>query len=195
MLSYRDKGNSLKRFVKLLNTGTQKVFLDEIIDYSPTTQVLAKKIGDAGQSACTVKQSFELQKFETPSSGYKGKIVDFTSNGYHAFVSFDRIAVATATNYNAPIVIQNSQDGMIIYIRNDLISLDNQLKKAFEKGDIKENEIPDIDNFYREKDKFVEKFKEISLFSFLSYITLTNLIYLPPSRPTASHTYSALHTC
>jgi hypothetical protein len=161
MLSYRDKGNSLKRFVKLLNTGAQKVFLDEIIDYSPTTQVLAKKIGDAGQSASTVKQSFELQKFETPSSGYKGNIIDFTSNGYHAFVSFDQIAVATATNYNAPIVIQNAQDGMIIYIRNDLISLDNQLKKAFEPISIKENEIPNINAFYSDKDKFIKNFEEI----------------------------------
>jgi hypothetical protein len=161
MLSYRDKGNSLKRFVKLLNAGSQKVFLDEIIDYSPTTQVLAKKIGDAGQSASTVKQSFELQKFETPSIGYKGKIVDFTSNGYHAFISFDRIAVATATNYNAPIVIQNSQDGMIIYIRNDLISLDNQLKKAFEPISIEEIEIPNINEFYVEKDEFMKNLEEI----------------------------------
>ncbi len=129
MLSYRDKGNSLKRFVKILQTENQ-VFLDEVMDYSPTTQVLAKKIGDASQSLSTNKKFFYLQKFKDQTKGTKEGVVEFVSNGNHAFVSFDRIAIATAINYNAPIVIQNSQEGMIIYIRNDLITIENQLKKA-----------------------------------------------------------------
>ena len=163
MLSYREKGNSLKQFVRLLQSSydnDNNISLREIEDYSASTQILAKKIGDSAQSQVTLKPLFELQKFSTPSQGYKGGIVDFVSNGCHAFVSFDRIAVATATNYNAPIVIQNSQDGMIIYVRKDLVSLDIQLTnvtKSFNDSD----KFTDFDVLVANINKFISNFNNI----------------------------------
>lgn len=165
--SYIDKGNSLKRFVKLLQT-EQQVFLDEIMDYSPTTQVLTKKIGDASQSLSTNKKFFYLQKFKDQTKGSKGGIDEFVSNGNHAFVSFDRIAVATAVNYNAPIVVQNSQEGMIIYIRNDLITIENQLNKALTPL----SEIPTYDSaeLVNKINTFIDNFNNIK--TNLSNITI-----------------------
>jgi len=137
LASYRAKGYDLKRFVKFVDTQTntpdeKKLFLDEVMDYSPELQVLSKKTGDASQSLSCCKKKFNLQRFTNNSIGLAGGIEDFVSNGNHAFVSFDRIAWACALNYNCPIVIANTQNGFTVYIRNDLLNVHNQIDNFFQ---------------------------------------------------------------
>ena len=141
LASYRAKGDDLKRFVKFINnniTGVDtsaNLFLDEVMNYSPIFQVLAKKVGDASQSISCCQKKINLQKFKKNSSGPKdlNNIVDFESNGNHAFVSFDRIAIFSALNFNAPIVIGNTQEGFTVFIQKELLNIHKQLNILFAK--------------------------------------------------------------
>ncbi|MCJ7801445.1 MAG: hypothetical protein MUP82_03705, partial [Candidatus Marinimicrobia bacterium] len=137
LASYRAKGEGLKRFVKFVDTrlnttSNSKLVLDEVMDYSPELQVLSKKTGDASQSLSCCNKQFNLQRFKRNSAGLAGGVDNFVSNGNHAFVSFDRIAWASALNYNCPIVIANTQDGFTVYIRNDLLDVKKQIASFFD---------------------------------------------------------------
>lgn len=149
LASYRAKGNELKRFVKFINdnvnwsndiTGPSapriQLFLDEVMNYSSYFQVLAKKVGDASQSLSCCQKAIQLQKFVNNVFGPKmdNNIIDFTSNGNHAFVSFDRIAIGCALNFNTPIVVGNTQEGFIVYIRKDLMNVHRQFDTFFKKN-------------------------------------------------------------
>ena len=142
LASYRAKGDDLKKFVKFINnniTGVDtsaNLFLDEVMNYSPIFQVLAKKVGDASQSISCCQKKINLQKFKKNSSGPKdlNNIVDFESNGNHAFVSFDRIAIYSALNFNAPIVIGNTQEGFTVFIQKELLNIHKQLNILFAKS-------------------------------------------------------------
>ena len=105
------------------------------MDYSPELQVLSKKTGDASQSLSCCNKQFKLQRFINNSIGLTGGIVNFVSNGNHAFVSFDRIAWASALNYNCPIVIANTQEGFTVYIRRDLLDVHKQINGFFTQTD------------------------------------------------------------
>ena len=148
LASYRAKGDDLKRFVKFINnhlkyinnSATEKIpaplFLDEVMNYSSVFQILAKKVGDASQSLSCCQQKLNLQKFANNETGEKKEtnIINFESNGNHAFVSFDRIAIGCALNYNCPIVIGNTQEGFNVFIRNDLLNIHNQFTIYFSKN-------------------------------------------------------------
>jgi hypothetical protein len=158
--AYRNKGNELKRFVKLLNKPTSEIpsiFLDETIDYSSSIQILAKKVGDSSQSLSCCKNRFYLQKFINNEQGLnsKGEIIgvikDFESNGNHMFVSYDRIAIGCALNYNSPLVLQNSEDGFILYIRKDLTNPLNQKEKVLKPLLLISNDIEDFITNYVSK--------------------------------------------
>jgi len=138
LASYRAKGNELKKFVKFINDSiknpsTKKIFLDEVLNYSPYFQVLAKKVGDASQSLSCCQKEINLQRFKDNVAGPKkaNNTEDFVSNGNHAFVSYDRIAIACALNYNCPIVIGNTLNGFTMYIRKDLINIHKQFEFYF----------------------------------------------------------------
>ena len=153
LASYRAKGYDLRRFVKFINDSIKnqtstKLYLDELMNYSPEFQVLAKKVGDASQSLSCCQKQINLQKFKNPEIGPKGEnnIEDFVSNGNHAFVSFDRIAIGCALNYNCPIVIGNTQESFTIYVQKDLINIHNQIKRFFNKTD----DNYDITNSFKE---------------------------------------------
>jgi hypothetical protein len=143
LASYRAKGNELKRFVKFINDSiknpsTTRLFLDEVMNYSSFFQVLAKKVGDASQSISCCQKQMNLQRFKNNVTGAKtvDNIEDFDSNGNHAFVTFDRIAIACALNFNCPIVIGNTQKAFTIYIRKDLINIHKQFSIFFNKDGV-----------------------------------------------------------
>ena len=149
LASYRAKGNELKRFVKFINDNINwsnditsnaaprvQLFLDEVMNYSSYFQVLAKKVGDASQSLSCCQKVIQLQKFENNALGPKisNNIRNFTSNGNHAFVSFDRIAIGCALNFDSPIVVGNTQEGFTVYIRKDLMNIHKQFANVFKKN-------------------------------------------------------------
>jgi hypothetical protein len=145
IVSYRARGNDLKTFAYLINaflkgsnSNVASVKLREIEDYSSEIQVLAKKLGDASQSLSCCLPVFNLQRFKTQNLGYSNSNVeDFQSNGNHAFVSYDRIAIVCAINYDSPIVIYNTLKGFLMFIRRDLISKEGQIdsiKLSFSMG-------------------------------------------------------------
>ena len=145
IISYRARGNDLKKFAYLINaflkgakSNVAHLKLREIEDYSSQIQVLAKKLGDASQSLSCCVPTFNLQRFKVQNLGYSdSNVEDFQSNGNHAFVSYDRIAVVCAINYDCPIVIYNTMKGFLIFIRRDLISKEGQIesiKLSFSMG-------------------------------------------------------------
>ena len=149
LASYRAKGNELKTFMRYISNKEQyeqssKLYLNEIMNYSPSFQTLAKKAGDASQSLSCCQKILYLQKFKNNELGLKAKplkdnVTNFESNGNHAFVSFDRIAIYTALNFNAPIVIGNTQEGFTIFIRKDLMNIHKQINNYFTKNDTNPN--------------------------------------------------------
>jgi len=166
--SYRSKGDDLRNFVKFLKTekgetvGDRKILLDEVMDYSSEIQILAKKVGDASQSLSCCNKVMHFQEYKNKNNGPKGgkpNVKNFDSNGNHAFVSFDRIAVGCALNYNAPIVLQNTQEGFLLYVREDLINADKQFSKYESLGtEIKDS--VEIDLSESEKTECLRNMKE-----------------------------------
>ena len=142
LASYRAKGDELKRFVKFINESISgrgtvtKLFLDEVMNYSSIFQVLAKKAGDASQSLSCCQKKINFQRFIDNELGPKApnNVIDFESNGNHAFVSYDRIAIFSALNFNSPIVIGNSQKGFTVFIHKELLNIHKQLDNFFTKN-------------------------------------------------------------
>ena len=141
LASYRAKGDELKKFVKFINESISAtgqitpLFLDEVMNYSSIFQVLAKKVGDASQSISCCQKKINFQRFIDNEKGPKApnNIMDFESNGNHAFVSFDRIAIFSALNFNAPIVIGNTQEGFTVFIQKELLNIHKQFDNFFKK--------------------------------------------------------------
>lgn len=141
LASYRAKGDELKTFVKFINESISAtgqitpLFLDEVMNYSSIFQVLAKKVGDASQSISCCQKKINFQRFIDNEKGPKApnNIMDFESNGNHAFVSFDRIAIFSALNFNAPIVIGNTQEGFTVFIQKELLNIHKQFDNFFKK--------------------------------------------------------------
>jgi hypothetical protein len=149
--SYRAKGTELKKFVKFIKDNSNwtnkdaassisrpELFLDELMIYSPYFQILAKKVGDASQSLSCCQKEMNLQKFKDNTLGPKieNNIEDFKSNGNHAFVSFDRLAIGCALNYNCPIVLGDTLDGIYVYIRVDLLNVHKQFDNLLQKNNV-----------------------------------------------------------
>lgn len=99
-------------------------------------KIMTKKFGDHGQAVTACKDRLNHLLIEPVDTNDKDTAENFTiskgtSNGVHAFLSFDRVAVASAVYYGCPIVIYNNHDGAIIFVsRNMLDKINTPEKKA-----------------------------------------------------------------
>ena len=89
---------------------------DFVINQSGKLKIMTKKFGDHGQAVTACKSRLTYRLFEpVDPNANQFKITQKTSTGFHAFLSFDRVAVASAIYYGAPIVIFVNHDGAIIF--------------------------------------------------------------------------------
>jgi hypothetical protein len=94
-------------------------------DFTDAHHTVAKRLGDQGQALSTLPDKMLLETMD-------GK--GFESSGNHASVSIDRLAIAAALQYRAPIIIYCRYDGSLdIYIRKDKIGNDGYIKNLQEK--------------------------------------------------------------
>ena len=77
---------------------------------------IAKRLGDQGQALSCLKPSFSLFRREN------NKVKAIESNGNHAFVTIDRLALGAALIYNVPIIVFCFQhSAMGVFVRKDII--------------------------------------------------------------------------
>jgi hypothetical protein len=89
---------------------------DFVINQSGKLKIMTKKFGDHGQAVTACKSRLTYRLFEpVDPNANQFKITQKISTGFHAFLSFDRVAVASAIYYGAPIVIFVNHDGAIIF--------------------------------------------------------------------------------
>jgi hypothetical protein len=101
-------------------------------DFTDAHHTVAKRLGDQGQALSTLPDKMLLETMD-------GK--GFESSGNHASVSIDRLAIAAALEYRAPIIIYCRYNGTLdIYIRKDKIGNDGYIKQIQEKQKIAEIE-------------------------------------------------------
>ena len=108
-----------------------------------------KRFGDGSQAAKTTQKSFPY--YPVDASGEAG-LLNMT-NGNHMIASFDKICVGTGLGYLAPIVVYCQNNGMILFVRNDIINPFNTLDKM---EAISETFAADNGNYKTLHDKFIE---------------------------------------
>ena len=86
-----------------------------IITASGVKKLLSKKFGDHGIALTTTRSKMYYKKC-VPTADGNCNFVDGSSDGIHAFLSYDKVAIASAIEYGAPIVIYNTKRGFIIYV-------------------------------------------------------------------------------
>lgn len=115
--------------------------LSDSIDHSVVSEftdefhVLSKKFGDAGQALFSCETGRMMHKYKDPSVGGSThhNIKQFMSNKNNMFVSYDKIAVGSALAYNSPLVLFNQHDGGILFIRKDLMDINDILPNTIKK--------------------------------------------------------------
>ena len=112
---------SAKRFLKAFFGGTP---YGEIKDFTNESQVLAKKCGDMPQALSCLTPGIPFCTLKDRTSPPSDENVDCGNNTTEAmaFVSFDRIAVASAVAFCAPIVIYDQRAGGIVFVAKSLMS-------------------------------------------------------------------------
>ena len=105
-----------------------------IVTNSGPLKIMTKKFGDSGIALETLRDRLHFFKFEKDldSGDDNIKIIAEESNGIHAFLTYDQVAVAAALQYGAPIVIYNTQEGVLIFISKDLINSKTDPTKRYD---------------------------------------------------------------
>ena len=91
------------------------------VDKSGPKRVFSKKCGDHLQALFAARDTVSYIKFDPQMDiNYpqrnKVNLVHEVSDGAHAFVTYDRIAFASAVKYRVPIIIYNDFNGFIVFI-------------------------------------------------------------------------------
>ena len=148
--------NGLKGlFGNMDNNQTVKDFTDEF-------HVLSKKFGDAGQALFCCETGRMMHKYADPVNG--GAIVQFMSNKNNMFVSYDKIAVGEALSYNAPLVLYEQNIGGVLFIRKDLMDINDLLAKTLIQFNAAIQNVNSIANLFAKQGPYVaHKARVISL--------------------------------
>ena len=142
-----DKATTLSEIVKSVSIDISKSGLDKSIidrfdmkDYEKLyTQdgiykLLSKKYGDHAHALKAAMNNVYFKKFEyNPDDGSGTFTINSEmSNGVHAYVSIDRVAITSAIIYGVPIVIYVTDNGFVIYISKNLINKYSTPEKQLE---------------------------------------------------------------
>ena len=97
--------------------------------YTNEYQLLSKRMGDQGQALGCLSQNTKF--IPITNSGQSNVPPISSTNGYFCFVSYDRVAICHALNYNVPLVLHlkpttNRDLIPILYVRKDITSMDIQ---------------------------------------------------------------------
>ena len=116
---------------------------EQYITNSGRMRIMSKKFGDHGQAVTACRSTLSYRLFQPTNSSEQVEISSNNSNGIHAFLSFDRVAVVSAIYYGAPIVIFTNHHGALIFVSKTLKDSVtkpetklNSLKLSFEKHQI-----------------------------------------------------------
>lgn len=153
--SYKDLGAKLISMFKEILVGGNK--LPNLETYTLQYQMLAKRCGDMPQALECLNRSLRLQTLVNPTKkpslenvgiptdfgnnrsilyeGENGVGGIFEGNGNNMFVSYDRIAVAQALNYRAPLVLYDQPFGIVLFVNNSLLDDRKKLLNALKTID------------------------------------------------------------
>jgi len=151
--SYKELGAKLISMFKGILLGGNK--LPKLETYTLQYQMLAKRCGDMPQALECLNKSMRLQTLVDPTKkpsannvgippnfgnnrtvlyeGQEGIGGIFEGNGNNMFVSYDRIAIAQALNYRAPLVLYDQPFGVVLFVNNSLLSDSKKLLNALKQ--------------------------------------------------------------
>jgi hypothetical protein len=118
---------------------------------------MSKKFGDHGQAVTACRSKLSYKRFVPTNSNNNVQIISEESNGIHAFLSFDRVAVVSAIYYGAPIVIFTNHYGALIFLsktlkesvttpKTKLDSIKLSIERKEKEHSIKFNEVQKLEN-------------------------------------------------
>lgn len=100
--------------------------------YKNEYQLLSKRMGDQGQALACLSKNTNFIPITNPiglknGCNQPGTSAISSTNGYFCFVSYDRVAICHALNYNVPLILHlkptTNQDIIpILYVRKDITS-------------------------------------------------------------------------
>ena len=124
-----------KKIIQGINGLLGNIQHSVVSEFTDEFHVLSKKFGDAGQALFSCETGRMMHKYKDPSVGGSAhdNIKPFMSNKNNMFVSYDKIAVGSALAYNSPLVLFNQHDGGILFIRKDLMDINDILPNTIKK--------------------------------------------------------------
>jgi len=137
------KATALKDYIHSIIKNTESAAWNRYQRTNMANKFLAKHLGDAGQALAGLKSNIKLQRYARKSDKNSG-IVDFESNNLIAFISFDRLAIASAILYNCKIIVHaiisagSKCNSFVVYIRKDLLDPKTNLLSLYESKKINE---------------------------------------------------------
>jgi len=103
--------------------------------WSSKYHVLAKRIGDASQAHATLQKSIPYYTGTNPNFRNGTGITAGETNGYHMFVSYDRIACVQALKFGAPMVLYDQPGGnALIFVSQDLTTVCKRYSQVSSKS-------------------------------------------------------------
>ena len=165
------KATALKDYIHSLLRNTESAAWSRYQRTNMANKFLAKHLGDAGQALAGLKTNIKLQRYVKKNDKNSG-VVDFESNNLIAFISFDRLAIASAILYNCKIIVHaiisagSKCNSFIVYIRKDLLDPKTNLLSLYESKKINDTfskfplfYSPDYKTKYTNFNSNVERFK------------------------------------
>lgn len=107
-----------------------------IINQSGPLKIMTKKFGDSGIALQTLRNRFSYFLFEPnddpdTKNEYPVTITSEKSNGIHAFLSYDQVAIGAALEYGCPVVMYNVNQTLTGTHGGVLLFISRKIKEEF----------------------------------------------------------------
>ena len=106
-----------------------------IINQSGPLKIMTKKFGDSGIALQTLRNEFNFYSFEPTiiNTNQEKKVIikSEVSNGIHAFLSYDQVAIGAALEYGCPVVMYNVNKTLSGTHGGVLLFISRKIKEEF----------------------------------------------------------------
>ena len=146
---YQNKGNQFKKILlEFYKTNLNHIKQTKIANFNNSNKYLAKRLGDAGQALSCLKNKVIFQKY------VNNKVEDFESTNLFAFITWDKVCLASSLIYKVPILVYSFNDTILLFVRKDLLNPKELLDQYYNNKSI-EKYIRKITDNYIGNDKII----------------------------------------
>ena len=152
--------NNCNQFKKILlefyKNNLNHIEHNKIADFNNSNKYLAKRLGDAGEALSCLKNKVIFQKY------VNGTVEEFESNNLFAFITWDRVCLASSLIYKVPILVYSFNDIILLFVRKDLLNPKKLLDQYYDNKSI-EKYIRKITDNYIGKNKIIEYYNKFQI--------------------------------